>query len=85
MCKFRQGTVHHAYVWAIGLLVLSQVRRVRVMHPDAWLDIATWLTCPNKANLHGRNLRFWPAEPSDGRRSRYFLFDSRVAPGSEYP
>jgi len=41
--KLRYGRIHPAFLWGIGLLMLSQIGRLLVMRTDAWLSIATWL------------------------------------------
>lgn len=42
--KLRYGRIHPAFLWGIGLLMLSQVGRVLIMRTDTWMAIAQWLT-----------------------------------------
>lgn len=42
--RLRYGRIHPAFLWGIGALVVSQIGRVWVMHTDAWMVIANWLT-----------------------------------------
>ncbi len=42
--RLRYGRIHPAYLWGIGLLMVSQVGRVLAMQTDVWMSIATWLT-----------------------------------------
>ncbi len=42
--KLRYGRIHPAFIWGIGLLMLSQIGRVLIMRTDTWMTIAQWLT-----------------------------------------
>ncbi len=42
--RLRYGNIHPAYVWGAGMLLVTQVGRLLVMHTDTWMAVATWLT-----------------------------------------